>query len=100
MKIRLLWALTLLLPLRLIAQTTTSDDPLLWSWFGTCPQSARMTIEVRVAGQLRHKSIVPLCHLQRGEISKRQYSAMLKFRFRGGRVFQDEYRTKRSATVE
>lgn len=98
--IRFVSAAALVLPLRLLGQATATNDSLLWSWFGTCAHVVRMAIEVRVDGQLLHKSAVPLCHLRRADIQERQYRAMVRFRFAGGRTFQDEYRTTRADTIE
>jgi hypothetical protein len=97
---RFLYSLALLLPAVARAQGTTDHDAPLWSWYGRCPQSVRMAVELRVDGHLPQRAVVPLCHLRRSAIEQRQYDARLVFRFGGGRTFRDELTTRRADTIE
>ena len=59
-----------------------------------------MAVEVRVDGRLQKRAVIPLCHLRRAEIKRRQYSTKLHFQLRGGRTFHDEYTTARAETID
>ena len=72
-----------------IAQKT----PALWHWFEACKDSRTLSIEVLVDNKVVHRSSFPICHTATPNLNAEHEEMMVKFRFTGGHLFQDEYRT-------
>jgi hypothetical protein len=74
---------------------TASDQ--LWSWFGNCGEKRYMEVEVVLSGKVICQSSFPICPIpdRSKEVEKR-----LVFSFKGGHVFQGEYPTTPTQTIE
>lgn len=72
----------------------------LWSWFGNCGEKRYMGLEVVLNGKVIHRSSFPICPIadRSEEIGPQQKTVV--FSFKGGHVFQGEYHTARTQTIE
>ena len=69
----------------------------LWSWFGACDKKLHMGIEVQLDGKVIHRSTFPICPIKdRSE----EVAKTVEFSFKGGHLFQGEYQTAASETIE
>jgi len=79
----------------------------LWSWFGDCGQKKYVGLEVALSRKVIYRSSFPVCPIEDySENVKDLLSARgspgrkLVFSFKGGHVFQGEYRTTPTQTIE
>jgi hypothetical protein len=82
-------ALTLLLlplargPMASAEQAPTAGvDEVVWQWFGVCPSSKQMRVDVRLAARSLYSHAFPTCRLRRPEIPAESPQKVLVFSFR------------------
>ena len=83
-------------PLVSSQEPRVSSDPL-WSWFGNCSDKRYMGLEVSLSGKIIHRSSFPICPI--GDLSK-EVGKTVAFSFKGGPLFQGEYHTTQTQTIE
>ena len=69
-------------------------------WFGKCPESTYMGIEVQVHGRMIHRSSFPICPVDARSTEKEDRPKIVAFFMKGGNVFQGKYRTTPTQTIE
>ena len=69
-----------------------------WYWFENCSDGRRLGIEVLLDGKAIHHSTFPICRASNPPQAKQQ--KIVPFFFRGGHVFQGQYSTRRTKTIE
>lgn len=95
---RLLAVLLLLIaPALLSSEERHPASKQLWTWFGPCRDGKTMRIEVVQRGTVLYRSSFPLCPIS--DPSKEAHRRLVFF-FRGGHVFDGEFRTSRSESIE
>jgi len=107
-RLRLVPVLILLIvPSLLSSQDSYVAPKQLWSWFGDCTQKKYIGLEVALSRKIIYRSLFPVCPINDySEKVKDLLSARgtpgrkLVFSFKGGHVFQGEYRTTPSQTIE
>jgi len=77
-----------------VAQVTPKP---LWSWFGQCTEERYMRLEILLNGKVLQQSSFPICPI--GDRSK-ETEKIVAFTFKGGHVFQGQYHTTRTQTIE
>jgi hypothetical protein len=96
-------ALVLLLavnPPHLLPQESRPQPASLWTWFGNCADKSYMRLEVLLRGKVIHRSSFPVCPITdlSQEVGGQQKT--VAFSFKGGHVFQGEYHTAMTQTIE
>jgi len=90
-------------------QTLTSDLPNViepnmtmpfWSWFGDCENRRYIGLEVMLGAKIIYHSSCPICPVGDRTNATEGQPKTVAFPFRGGYVFQGEYRTTRRDTIE
>ena len=71
----------------------------LWSWSGDCNEKRHLGIEVMLRGKLIYQASFPICPVGDGSPKIRSKQTAV-FQFKGGHVFQGEYHTVRTETIE
>jgi hypothetical protein len=107
-RFRLLLVLVLAIaPPLLSSQESEATPERLWSWFGDCSQKEYMGLEVVLSRKVIYRSSFPVCPINDySEKVKDLLSARgtperkLVFSFKGGHVFQGEYHTTPTQTIE
>jgi len=84
-------------PQLLSSQNAQASPDSLWSWFGNCNNKRYMGLEVRVQEKVIQRLSFPICPIsdRSKEVDKR-----VVFSFKGGHVFQGEYQTTPTQTIE
>lgn len=98
LRIRVIAALFFILtPSMLVSQSSHSDGTF-WSWSEDCTTAQRtLGIEVLVDSKAVYRSSIPICQVaERSKVPRKS----IVFSFKGGHVWQGEYRTKPTQTVE
>jgi hypothetical protein len=86
-------------PLLWSQNPNTAPEPL-WTWSGDCHDKTHMGLEVLLNGKVIHRSSFPICPISdRFKETDRQQKTVA-FSFNGGHVFQAEYHTTRTQTIE
>jgi hypothetical protein len=87
-------------PPHLSAQESRVSPEPLWTWFGNCSNKKHMGLEVLMNGTVIHRSSFPICRInyRYQEVDARQ--KIVVFFFKGGYVFQGQYHTVRTQTIE
>lgn len=80
-------------------ESRVAPEPL-WSWFGNCSDKKYMGLEVLMNGKMIYRSSFPICPIddRSEEVGARQKTVV--FSIKGGHVFQGEYHTARTQTIE
>jgi hypothetical protein len=103
----LLVLILVIAPPLLSSQESEVAPDRLWSWFGNCSQTRYMGIEVVLSQKVIYRSSFPVCPI--GDYSKKVEDLLsargapgrkLVFSFKGGHVFQGEYHTTPTQTIE
>jgi hypothetical protein len=97
--LRCVWLVALLVPALLRGQSTSVNDPALWTFYGTCAHPTAMVVELRADEHLIQRRTVRFCHLLNARDKERGFRLMMSSLMRGGRTFQGEYVTTRSETI-
>jgi len=66
-----------------------------WTWSKQCDGSQQLAVTVRLDGKALYRNIISIC---RGDRSKEE--GRIEFNFPGGHLFQKEYSTRSSESVE
>ena len=69
-----------------------------WHWFGSCRDARNLSLVVLLDGKAVYHSRFPVCR-NNGPTPTSEERKMV-FRFKGGRIFQGEYRTLPTQTIE
>ena len=82
------------------AQDTARDSATTgtWHWFESCDHSKNLGLIVKLDGEPIYRSKFPVCR-NNGPTPTAQERKIV-FHFKGGHVFQGEYRTSRTQTIE
>jgi hypothetical protein len=107
-RLRFLPVLVLVIvPSLLSPQESYAAPKRLWSWFGDCSPKKYVGLEVALSRKVIYRSSFPVCPIDDySESVKDLLSARgspdrkLVFSFKGGHVFQGEYRTTAAQTIE
>jgi hypothetical protein len=107
-RLRFLLVLILVIaPPLLSSQESYAVPERLWSWFGDCSEKKYMGLEVVLSRKVIYRSSFPVCAIDDySEKVKDLLSARgtpgrkLVFSFKGGHVFQGEYHTTPTQTIE
>lgn len=82
-------------------QESQAQPDRLWFWFGDCPNSKQMQVEIVVDGQTVYRSRFHACRLARSQqVDEAEQKTMYRFYFSGGHTFQDEYHTSKNDKIE
>jgi hypothetical protein len=71
-----------------------------WFWFGDCPNSKMMGMQVLLEGKSIYHSGFRACQLERTDANSKSEGKIMAFSFSGGHTFQASYRTSKSETIE
>lgn len=93
----LLFLLALTPPSLFPQEVPVAPEPL-WSWSGNCSDKRYMGLEIVMSGKVIDRSSFPICPVT--DLSKEIGIQPIVFSFRGGHVFQGEYHTVRTQTIE
>jgi hypothetical protein len=88
-----------LVPPALSQDSVAATDQSGWRWFQECSENREMGIEVLLKGKLIHSSSFPICPSDRSKNAASQQKVVV-FHFKGGHVFQGEYRTAPTEVIE
>jgi hypothetical protein len=72
----------------------------LWHWFGDCGEETHMGLEVLLNGKVIHRASFPICPISDRSKKTDRQQKIVAFSFKGGHVFQGEYHTTRTQTIE
>jgi hypothetical protein len=95
--LRVLATLSFALPAVLSPQEAPASRERLWTWFGNCNEDRRIAIELLMNGKVVYHSSFPICPIS--DPSK-ETKKTVAFSIKGGHVFQGEYHTSQTQTIE
>jgi len=72
----------------------------LWTWYGSCSDKRYMRLEVLLSGTVIHRSSFPICPITDLSQEVGGQQKIVAFSFKGGYVFQGEYHTATTQTIE
>jgi hypothetical protein len=81
-----------------LPQKPSSQSQTLWFWFADCVQKRHLKIEVLLDGKAVYESSFAICPATKRSAGLKQ--KIIVFHFKGGYVFQGEYRTSPLETIE
>lgn len=86
-----------LAPAVLSPQNAPATPEALWTWFGDCNENRKMGLDLVLNGKAIYRSSFPICPIS--DLSK-ETRKTLAFAIKGGHVFQGEYHTAQTQTIE
>lgn len=95
---RALWFITILLTATAVAQQPTSrrETPeVVWTWSKHCDGTQKLGVTVRLDRKVLYRGVLPICHGSRNAEDGR-----VEFHFEGGHLFQGEYRTRSTDSIQ
>lgn len=81
-------------------KVSPARDETAWHWFQTCSENKAMRLEVELDGKIIYRSSFPVCRANSGSNPAEGRQRIIVFYFKGGHLFQDEYRTARTQFIE
>jgi hypothetical protein len=72
----------------------------LWYWFGNCSEKTHMGFEMLLNGKVIHRSSFSICPISDRSKETDRKQKIVAFSFKGGHVFQGEYHTTQTQTIE
>ena len=81
-------------------QASSGTPETLWYWVTDCRDSKMMRLEVSLNRKSIYQSSFCICRRRPGDVQAEQKEPATAFTFKGGHVFQGEYRTVRAEMVE
>lgn len=76
----------------------TSETTGTWHWFGSCDDTRNLSLVVLLDGKAVYRSRFPVC--RNAGPAPTAEERKIVFHFKGGHVFQGEYRTLPTQTIE
>ncbi len=97
MKSMLLFVTTFLTATAVAQQPTARPETpeVVWTWSEQCSGNHKLGLTVRLERKVLYRGVLPIC---RG--SRDAENGQVKFHFAGGHLFQGEYRTRSTDSIE